>query len=47
MCYDLNEYDPFEPLMFDVGQETYIYDEPMEEYNWEEWLDNGGEPCMV
>jgi len=45
MCYDLNEYDPFEPivLMEHDGPEYMalsIYSEPMEDYNWEEWLEN-------
>lgn len=43
MCYDLNDYDPFHPIY--VYSENY-YDheleldsEPMEDYNWEEWLE--------
>jgi hypothetical protein len=39
--YIIDEYDPFHPqycLEFD-GSEQLI-DEPMEDYNWEEWLDN-------
>ena len=41
MCYDLNEYDPFKPLIEkDYDGTEYIADEPMDEYNWEEWLDN-------
>lgn len=40
MCYDLSEYDPFEPLMiWDGGDGEYIDSEPMEDYNWEEWLE--------
>ncbi len=42
MCYDLNEYDPFEPMIFDYDEynEWFIESEPMEDYNWEEWLEN-------
>ena len=37
MCYNLSEYDPFEPYW----QDDYdIASEPMEDYNWEEWLEN-------
>ena len=43
MCYDLNEYDPFEPIYVYYGYETYIDSEPMEEYNWKEWLEGGNE----
>lgn len=39
MCYDLNEYDPFEPLIIRYGgDEEYTDSEPMNSYNWEEWL---------
>ena len=42
MCYDLNEYDPFEPLIeMDLDGTEYIADEPMEPWDWEEWLDIG------
>lgn len=39
--YDLNEYDPFHPIFFmdEVGDEQ-LDSEPMEDYNWEEWLEN-------
>lgn len=44
MCYDLAEYDPFEPLMIADGEygyyESYIDSEPMTDYDWEEWLEN-------
>lgn len=39
MCYDLVEYDPFEPLMFVIGEDEYEYFDPMDDYDWEEWLD--------
>ncbi len=42
MCYDLNEYDPFEPIYIWGGYyepELELDSEPMDEYNWEEWLD--------
>lgn len=40
MCYDLSEYDPFEPLyIWDGGDGEYIDSHPMEDYNWEEWLE--------
>jgi hypothetical protein len=44
MCQDLNEYDPFEPIViYSIGYwgdiETEIKSEPMEDYNWEEWLE--------
>lgn len=41
MCYDLNEYDPFGPLIeMDLDGTKYVADEPMDDYDWEEWLDN-------
>jgi len=42
MCYDLNEYDPFEPFIMDYSEyEDWVYySEQMEDYNWEEWLEN-------
>ena len=45
MCYDLSEYDPFEPLYVLASPcgyyngEVEIDSEPMEDYNWEEWLE--------
>lgn len=40
MCYDLNEYDPFEPLcIWNMGDEFWIDSEPMDEYDWEEFLE--------
>ena len=40
MCYDLSEYDPFEPLcIWDGGDGEYVDSEPMEDYGWEEWLE--------
>lgn len=40
MCYDLNEYDPFHPRYeLDYDGSEYIADEPMEEWDWEEFLD--------
>ena len=40
MEYDLNEYDPFEPLyMWDDGDGFWLDSEPMEDYNWLEWLE--------
>lgn len=48
MCNDLNDYDPFEPRFeMDYDGSEYIADEPMEEYDWEEWLDNGSKPYIV
>ncbi len=43
MCYDFNEYDPFEPQYVYYGYETYIDSEPMCDYNWEEWLEGGND----
>ena len=41
MCYDLNEYDPFHPIfILEYDGSEQIDSEPMEDYNWEEWLDN-------
>lgn len=41
MCYDLNEYDPFEPIyMLDFDGELELDTKPMNEYDWEEWLDS-------
>lgn len=37
MCQDLSEYDPFEPYWFDWEYGFASY--PMEEYNWEEFLE--------
>lgn len=41
MDYDLNEYDPFDPhyYLLEDGEEE-LDTEPMDEYNWEEWLDS-------
>lgn len=41
MCQDLAEYDPFAPLyvMGDGYYEVSLYDEPMEKYNWKEFLE--------
>jgi len=39
MCYDLNEYDPFEPFTtWDYGYYEDSY--PMTDADWEEWLEN-------
>jgi len=39
MCYDLNEYDPFEPLyVLEFDGSDWLYDEPMTDEDWEEWL---------
>jgi hypothetical protein len=41
MCYDLAEYDPFEPrYKIELDGTEYIADEPMSEEDWEEWLAN-------
>lgn len=41
MCQDLNEYDPFEPLyVLELDGSDWLYDEPMTDYDWEEWLEN-------
>lgn len=47
MCYDINEYNPFDYHNFDHGPDEWAYSEPMDEYNWEEWLDFGDGPYMV
>lgn len=43
MCQDLAEYDPFEPLYIYSGnpyaEDVELVDEPMEEYNWQEFLE--------
>jgi hypothetical protein len=40
MDFDLNDYDPFHPRFeIDEAGDEQLVDEPMEEYNWEEWLD--------
>ena len=42
MCYDLNEFDPFEPLWISPGGDgsyDYVDTEPMTDYDWEEWLE--------
>ncbi len=40
MCQDLGEYDPFEPLiLMEYDGETWIDSEPMNDYDWEEWLE--------
>lgn len=44
MCYDLSEFDPFEPLVImDYYGEDYVDSEPMSDYDWEEWLSTEGE----
>lgn len=40
MCYDLNEYDPFEVLFFAICEDEYEVFEPMTDEDWEEWLEN-------
>lgn len=40
MCHDLNEYDPFEPtFLLRENGELEPYDEPMNEYDWKEFLE--------
>jgi hypothetical protein len=40
MYYDLNEYDPFHPRFeIDCDGSEQIVDEPMNDEDWEEWLD--------
>jgi len=40
MCYDLNEYDPFHPRYeLDYDGSEQLCDEPMELWDWEEFLD--------
>lgn len=40
MYQDLAEYDPFEPLyMLELDGSEYLDSEPMEEYNWREFLE--------
>lgn len=40
MCQDLAEYDPFEPLyILELDGSDWLADEPMEEYNWQEFLE--------
>jgi hypothetical protein len=42
MCYDLAEFDPFEPLfiMTDIYFGVELDSEPMTDEDWEEWLAN-------
>lgn len=44
MEQDLSEYDPFEPLYVYSGnpyaEDVELFDEPMSDDDWEEWLDN-------
>jgi hypothetical protein len=44
MCYyDLDEYDPFHSIYVysdDGYWELDLDSDPMEDYNWEEWLEN-------
>lgn len=41
MCQDLAEYDPFEPIIIDESEyeEWFTYSYPMEEYDWQEFLE--------
>lgn len=39
MCYDLNEYDPFEPFVFSDGEDYYVDSEPMSVDDWDSWLE--------
>lgn len=41
MCYDLNEYDPFEPypMDYDIYDEWFIDNEPMSVDDWDSWLE--------
>ena len=45
MEQDIIDFDPFEPMIFDydIYDEWIIYSEPMEDYNWEEWLEGGND----
>lgn len=44
MCYDLNEYDPFEAYCFVEGDDYYIDSYPMTVDDWDSWLEfNNGE----
>ena len=39
-CFDLNEYDPFHPRFeMDYDGSEHIDSEPMEDWDWEEFLD--------
>lgn len=46
MCQNLNEYDPFEVLMFDFNDEEWLVIEPMVDYDWEKWLELGNEQSV-
>lgn len=40
MCYDLNEYDPFEPvILMEFDGSEYIDSEPMTVDDWDSWLE--------
>jgi len=45
MCYDLNEYDPFEPIIIlEYDGSEYVDTEPMTVDDWDSWLEfNNGE----
>jgi hypothetical protein len=44
MCNDLNEYDPFEPLIIiESDGEEYVDNEPMNSYDWDVFLETIGE----
>ena len=40
MCYDLNDYDPFEPLyIMEYDGSLELDTEPLNDYDWEQWLE--------
>ena len=44
MCYEIVDFNPFEPIWFwDGGDSEYIDSEPMEPWDWTEWLEGGNE----
>lgn len=47
LCYNLTEYNPFEPIItYEIGYWGDVYIEidsqPMEIWDWEEWLEVNG-----
>lgn len=40
MCNDLNEYDPFEPIiLIELDGEEWLDSEPMTVDDWDSWLE--------
>ena len=39
--YNLNDFDPFHPIfLIDEAGDEQLDSEPMDNYNWDEWLEN-------